>query len=132
MNNPLIAVRSKYAVIETVRFFIFDRALDSTQDELTIFRMDKRHSVTGDLNFSWLKTEDAIEFIRPGYSVTAQVPVKTADVGQPLSFGQLVLALLEFLISLLALGDLPPQFLIRSSQFIGALSDSLLQLFIKS
>src|SRR6266850_7815266 len=132
MNNPLIAVRPEYAVIETVWFSNFDRAFDSARDELTIFRMDKRHCVTGDVNVSRLKTKDAIELVRPGYGVAAQVPVKTADVGQPLGFGQLVLALLEPLIRLLPLRDLPPQLLIRSSKFVGSLSDSLLQLFIQS
>src|SRR6266550_3460744 len=107
MNNPLIAVRPEYAVKKTVWFSIFDRTFDSTRDELTILRIDKCHRVTGDLNFSRFKTEDAIELVRPGYGVTAQVPVKTADVGQSLSFGQLVLTLLELLLRLPALCDFP-------------------------
>ena len=67
--------------------------------------MDKRHCVTADLNPSWFKTEDAIELVRPGYGVTGYVPVPTADVCQPLSFGQLALALLKRLLRLLALSD---------------------------
>src|SRR6202165_3297759 len=103
MNNSLIAVRSKYAVIKTVWLSILDSALDSTQYQVSICRMDKRHCVTTDLNFAWLKTEDAIELVRPGYGVTAYVPVKTAYMGQVLRLGQLALALLELLLRPLAI-----------------------------
>src|SRR6266850_4394556 len=95
MNNPLIAIRPKYAVMETAWFFTFDGAFDGIEYEISIFRMDKRQGVTGDLNVSWLDTENAIELVGPGYGASAYVIVPTADLGQALSFGQLAFALLE-------------------------------------
>src|ERR1700686_1598655 len=103
MKNPLIAARPEYAVIKTVWLFILDCAFDGARYQSSVFRMNKRHCVTGNLNFSWLQTEDAIEFGRPGHGVTAQVPVPTSDVSQVLRFCQLTLALLELLLRLLAI-----------------------------
>src|SRR2546422_7744339 len=103
MKNSLLAVRSTYAVIKTVWLLLLDGTIEGTQYEISILRMDKRHCFTGYVNFSWLKTENAIEFVGPGYGLTSYFVVPTADVGQALSFGQLALVLLELVLGLLSI-----------------------------
>src|SRR5216684_4058999 len=105
MNNPLSPIRPEYAVIYTVWFVSLEGAFDSAHDQVSILRMNKFHRLMRDVNSLRFKPEDAIKLIRPGYEATTHVPGPTADVGQALRFGQLLLALPEFLLGTFAVLD---------------------------
>src|SRR4051794_13059930 len=103
MHDSLIPTPPQEAVMDTVWLSHLNGTIVSAHHQVTIVRMDEHDRIAAHIKFTWLNAEDAIELVRPSHDFTAKVPVPTADMRQPLRLGQLTLALLEFLLGLLAL-----------------------------
>src|SRR6185295_6441458 len=105
MNNPLNAIRPMHSVMKTVGLLRLERSFDSTDHPLPIVRMNEFERLLAEVKFLWLKPEDAIELVGPGYCARFYIPVPTANTGQALSFGQLTLATLERFLRAFLFGD---------------------------
>src|SRR3712207_2194999 len=108
LQYPYASVRAHQAVLEGERLSSLVGFLDRLLDEFPVLGMHiTQERFVGVLELLRRPTEDAVKLVGPGNGVRWHIPLPASHVGYALRLGQLGLALLQRLLGLLALGDVP-------------------------